>query len=68
MVCKAEDKYTQKQYESLAALAVLREKQIFEKGLGEIEHWVGHSWVSGNICYKLGIKKNKSSITSISLT
>ena len=60
LVCKQEDKYTAKQYKALAKLAVLREDQIVNRGYGEIEHWVGHDWISGEIAVKLGIKEKAS--------
>lgn len=50
------DKFTPAQYDMLAKLAVLRENQIEERGLGKIEQFVGHDWVSGKIAVKLGIR------------
>ena len=49
--------YTSKQYETLGALTVLRENQIEAQGLGHIENFVGHDWVSGEVAVKLGIRK-----------
>jgi len=49
--------YTSKQYETLGALTTLRELQIEEQGLGLIENYIGHDWVSGEIAVKLGIRE-----------
>jgi len=57
LVCKAGDKYTTPQYQSLANLAVFIEDYVNNQNLGHIEQWVGHDWISGQIAVDLGIKK-----------
>ena len=53
------DRYANPQYQTLAKLAVLIEDEVSNLGVGQLDHWVGHDWVSGEIAVKLGIK-NKS--------
>ena len=51
------DNYTTAQYQSLAKLAVHIEDEVLKLNIGQIDHWVGHDWVSGEITVKLGMKE-----------
>lgn len=51
------DKYTNAQYQALAKLAVYIEDNVSKLNIGQIDHWVGHDWISGIIAVKLGMKE-----------
>jgi N-acetyl-anhydromuramyl-L-alanine amidase AmpD len=56
MVGMTGDTFTDEQYNSLAELSTHIEDQVRDLNLGNIEHWVGHDWISGVIAHKLDIR------------
>lgn len=57
LVGMTEDPYTTKQYQALAKLAVAVEDDVAKLGIGQVDHWVGHDWVSGEISVLLGVRE-----------
>jgi len=56
LVGKEGDPFTTVQYDRLTDLAIYLEMIVLSSNLGQIDHWVGHDWIAGQISVSLKLR------------